>query len=75
VSLSFFFSSFCHFSCLLLALWFPPLLDDLLELLLAFGLLVVLLEVLDSKFKFCAFWLSMHSSRGGLRNQVVSTLV
>jgi hypothetical protein len=42
---------------------------------LAFGLLVVLHVVLDSKFKVFAFVLSMYSSRGRLRDQVVSTLV
>jgi hypothetical protein len=31
--------------------------------------------VLDSNFKLCAFVLSMYSSRGRLRNQVLSTLV
>jgi hypothetical protein len=31
---------------------------------LAFGLLVMLHVVLDSKFKLCAFVLSMYSSRG-----------
>jgi hypothetical protein len=42
---------------------------------LAFGLLVVLHVFLDLKFKHCAFVLSMYSSKGRLRNQVVSTLV
>jgi hypothetical protein len=32
----------CHSSCHLLALWFFLLLDDLLELFLAFGLLAML---------------------------------
>jgi hypothetical protein len=32
-----------------------PLLDDFLELFLAFDLLAVLIGALDSKFKFCAF--------------------
>jgi hypothetical protein len=32
------------------------LLDDLLELFLAFGFLVVLHWVLDSNFKLCAFY-------------------
>jgi hypothetical protein len=35
---------------------------------LAFDLLVVLHVVLNSKFKLCAFVLSMYSSRGKLRN-------
>jgi hypothetical protein len=42
---------------------------------LAFGLLDVLHVVLDSKFKLCAFVLSMYSLRGRLRNQVATTLV
>jgi hypothetical protein len=42
---------------------------------LAFCLLVVLHVVLNSKFKLCAFVLSMYSSRWRLINQVVSTLV
>jgi hypothetical protein len=42
-----------------------------LSVSLTFGLLVVLQVVLDSKFKLCAFVLSMYSSRGRLRNQVV----
>jgi hypothetical protein len=66
---------FCHFLCLLLALRIFLLLDDLLELFLAFDLLVVPHLILDSKFNLRAFVLSMDSSRGRLRNQVVSTLV
>jgi hypothetical protein len=69
------FSLICCFSCHLLILHFFLLLDDLLALSLTFGLLVVLHVVLDSKFKLCAFVLSMYSSRERLRNQVVSTLV
>jgi hypothetical protein len=46
-----------------------------LSFLLYFGLLVVLYGVLDLNFKLCAFLLSMDSSRGRLRNEVVSTLV
>jgi hypothetical protein len=42
---------------------------------LAFGLLVVLHMVLNSKFKLCAFVLSMYSSQGRLRNQVVFSLI
>jgi hypothetical protein len=42
---------------------------------LAFSLLVVLQVVLDSKFKLCVFVLSMYSSRGRLRNQVVLGLI
>jgi hypothetical protein len=52
----------CHFACFLAFCafcWFCGfflLLDDLLEPFLAFGLLVVLHCVLDSKFKLCAFY-------------------
>jgi hypothetical protein len=42
---------------------------------LAFSLLVVLHVVMDSKFKLCAIVLSMYSSRGRLRNQVVLGLI
>jgi hypothetical protein len=38
-----------------LVLWAFLLLDDLFELFSAFGLLVVLDVVLDSKFKLCIF--------------------
>jgi hypothetical protein len=69
------FSLVYCFLCHLLVLRFFLPLDDLLELCLAFGLLVVLHVVLDSKLKLCAFVLSMYSSRGRLRNQVVGTLV
>jgi hypothetical protein len=37
---------------------------------LSFGLLAMVHRVLDSKFKFCTFLLSLYSSRGRLRNQV-----
>jgi hypothetical protein len=60
--LSFFLALLCHFglvcrfSCLLLVLRFFLLLDDLLSFFLAFDLLAVLHDnVLDSKFKLCAF--------------------
>jgi hypothetical protein len=72
-SLSFLF--FCHVSYYLLVLRFFLLLDDLLELFLAFGLLVVLHVVLNSKFKLCAFVLSVYSSQGRLINQVVFSLI
>jgi O-antigen ligase len=49
------FGSVCRFSCLLLILRLFLLLDDLFELFLTFGLLVVLSGVLDSKFKLYAF--------------------
>jgi hypothetical protein len=55
LSFSLLFPWFAIFLCHLLVLWFFLLLDDLLELFLAFGLLVVLHVVLDSKFKPCAF--------------------
>jgi hypothetical protein len=42
---------------------------------IVFGLLVVLHVVLDLKLKLCAFVLSMYSSRGRLRNQVVLGLI
>jgi hypothetical protein len=45
----------CRFSCILLDLQFFLLLDDLLELFLAFGLQAVLHGVLASNFKLCAF--------------------
>jgi hypothetical protein len=73
--LFFTFSLVCLFSCHLLVLQFFLLLDDLLEFFLAFGLLVVLHVVLDSKFKLCVIVLSIYSSRGRLRNQAVSILV
>jgi hypothetical protein len=50
------FTWLCCFSCLLLAFVVFLLLDDLLELFLAFlGLLAVLHGVLDLNFKLCAF--------------------
>jgi hypothetical protein len=69
------FSLVCRFSCHLLVLQFFLPLDDLLEFVFGFGLLVVLHVLLDSKFKLCAFVLSIYSSRGRLRNQVVNTMV
>jgi hypothetical protein len=42
---------------------------------LAFGLLVVLHVVLNSKFKLCAFVLSVYSSQGRLINQVAFSLI
>jgi hypothetical protein len=54
VFLSFSLPFWC-LSCLLLVLWLFLLLDDLLDLFLVFGLLVVLYGVLDSNFKLCAF--------------------
>jgi hypothetical protein len=50
------------------------LLDDLLKLFLASGLLDVLHGVSDSRFKLCAFVVS-GLIKGRLRNQVVSSLV
>ncbi len=55
LSISLLFSLVLPLSCLLLALWFFLLLDDLIELFLVFCLLVVLHGVLDSNFKLCAF--------------------
>jgi hypothetical protein len=49
------FSLICRFSCLLLALWLLLLLDDPLELFLAFWSSTYLYGVLDSNFKLCAF--------------------
>jgi hypothetical protein len=51
------------------------LLDDLLELFFGFWSSSCASCVLDSNFKLCAFVLSLYSSRGRMRNQVVSTLV
>jgi hypothetical protein len=56
--LSLLFPWFYRFSCLLLALQFFTLLDDLLEIFLAFGLLAVLHGVLDLKFKLCDFFVN-----------------
>jgi hypothetical protein len=64
LSFSLLFSLVCRFLCLSLVLQLFPLLDDLLEIFLVFGLLVVLHGVLDLNFKLCAFLLSMDSSRG-----------
>jgi hypothetical protein len=63
-----------HFSCLLLVFVVFLLLDDLLKLFLASGLLDVLHGVSDSRFKLCAFVVS-GLIKGRLRNQVVSSLV
>jgi hypothetical protein len=59
-SFELFLALLCHFAwfaafVLLLALQFFPLLDDLLELFLAFGLLAVLHGVLDLNFELYAF--------------------
>jgi hypothetical protein len=64
-----------RFLCHLLALRVLHLLDDLLELFFGLWSSSCASCVLDSKFKLCAFVLSMYSSRGRLRNQVVGTLV
>jgi hypothetical protein len=56
LALSYHFAWFCHFSYLLLPFAVFLLLNDLLELFLAFlGLLAVLHGVLDLNFKLCAF--------------------
>jgi hypothetical protein len=71
LALLYHFAWLCRFSRSLLAFAVFPLLDDLLELFLAFWV-------------FMGFWirtlnfvllLSMDSSRGRLRNQVISSLV
>jgi hypothetical protein len=49
------FDWLCRFSCLLLAFAIFLLLDDLLELFLAFRSLAVLHGVSDLNFKTCAF--------------------
>jgi hypothetical protein len=58
------FTAFCAFCWLL---WF-------LSFSWLFGLLVVLHGVLDSNFKLCTF-VANGLIKGGLRNQVVSSLV
>jgi hypothetical protein len=51
------------------------LVDDLLKLFFGFWCSSCASCVLDSKFKLCAFVLSMYSTRGRMKKQVVSTLV
>jgi hypothetical protein len=48
-----------------------PLLDDPLELFLAFDLLAVLHGVLDSKFKFCVFCYQCTHQGGGVEKSSV----
>jgi hypothetical protein len=69
------FSLVCCFSCHLLVLRFFLLLNDFLELFFGFWSSTCASCVLDSKFKLCAFVLSMYLLRRRLRNQVVGTLV
>jgi hypothetical protein len=73
--LLFAFSLVCHFSCDLLVLRFFLLLDDLLELFFDFCSSSCDSCGLGFKIKLCVFALSMYSTRGRLRNQVVHTLV
>jgi hypothetical protein len=69
------FSWLCRFSCRLLAFTVFLFLDDIFELFLAFW--VFLLFFMGSWIRISNFviLLSMDSSRGRLRNQVVSSLV
>jgi hypothetical protein len=72
---SFQFCLVYHFLCHLLALQFFLPLDDLLKLFFDFWSSSCASCGLDSKFKLCAFVLSMYSSSERLGNQVVRTLV
>jgi hypothetical protein len=67
-------SLFFHFSCHLLVLRLFPLLDDL-EFLFGFWSSSYASWSLGFKIQTLCFLLSMYSSRGRLRNQVVSTLI
>jgi hypothetical protein len=69
------FGLICHFSCLLLVLCLFFLLDDLLELFVGFWSSNCVSWGLGFVIQTLCFLLSMDSSRGRLRNQVVSTLV
>jgi hypothetical protein len=69
------FELFLAFICYVLALQFFLLLDDIFEFFFDFWSSICASCVLDSKFNLCAFVLSMYSSWGRLRNQVVSVLV
>jgi hypothetical protein len=62
-------------SCLLLALQFFTLLDDLLELFFNFWSSSCASWGLEFEIQSLCFLLSMDSSRGRLRNQVVSSLI
>jgi hypothetical protein len=66
LALLYHFGLIYHFSCFLLVLRLFLHLYDLLELFLAFGLLVVLYGVLDSKFKLCVFCYQL-THQGGIK--------
>jgi hypothetical protein len=65
----------CRFSFLLLALQFFLLLDGLFELLFGFWFSSCASWGLGFEIQTLCFLLSMYSSRGRLRNQVVSTFL
>jgi hypothetical protein len=75
LSFSLLFSLVCRFSCLLLALRFFLLLDDLFELFLAFQSSRFDSWALGFELETLCFLLSMNASRRRLRNQLVSSLV
>jgi hypothetical protein len=69
------FLLFCRFSYLLLAFAVFLLLDDILELFVGFWSSSCALWGLGFELQTLCLLLSMDSSRGRLRNQVVSSLV
>jgi hypothetical protein len=69
------FGLICRFSCLLLVLQLFLLLDDILELFIGFWSSSCGSWGLGFVIHTLYFLLSMESSMGRLRNQVVSTLV
>jgi hypothetical protein len=69
------FSWFCHFLCLLLAFTVFLLLDNLLELFVGFRSSSCASWGLGFELQTLYLLLSMDSSRGRLRNQVVSSMV
>jgi hypothetical protein len=73
--LFFVFSSVCWLSCHLLVLWLFLLLDDLLKLFFGIRSSSYASWSLGFKIQTLCFLLSIYSSRGRLRNQVVSTFV
>jgi hypothetical protein len=75
LSFSLLFLWFCHFSCHLLVLRFFLLLDDPLKLFFGFWSSSYASWGLGFEIQTLCFLLLMHSSRGRLRNQMVSTLV
>jgi hypothetical protein len=75
LSFSFSFLWSHRFSCILLALRFFLLLDNLLELILAFWSSTYASWGFRFELQTLCFLLSMDSSREILRNQVVSSLV